>query len=78
MEVHTCNTKKVRQNGRIVYEKTPTYYRVPAVPKRISAMDPDMKIIYIVCDNSRRALSRYFHLWNMGKFFQPFLFNAQK
>ena len=41
-------------------------------------MDPDMKIIFIVCDNSRRALSRYFHLANMGKscvtMFQRFYF----
>jgi len=55
----------VYQTGRTVYEKTPTYYRVPKVPKRIKEMDPDMKIIFIVCDNSRRALSRYFHLANM-------------
>ena len=54
------------QTGRTVYEKTPTYYRVPKVPKRIKDMDPEMKIIFIVCDNSRRALSRYFHLANMG------------
>ena len=86
----------------VIYEKTPTYHRVPKVAKRIKEMNPDMKIIFIgeiksiiklclseigrnvrglsvtlgklysdaiisVCDNSRRALSRYFHLENMIK-----------
>merc|ERR1739838_11234 len=59
------NLMPVYQKDRIVYEKTPTYYRVPRVPERIRDMDPEMKIIMIVCDNSRRSLSLYFHLANM-------------
>jgi len=51
----------------VIYEKTPTYHRIPKVAYRIKEMNPDMKIIFIVCDNSRRALSRYFHLENMIK-----------
>ena len=31
----------------VIYEKTPTYHRVPKVAKRIKDINPDMKIIFI-------------------------------
>ena len=33
--------------GRMIYEKTPTYYRIPRVPARILDIDPNMKLIFI-------------------------------
>ena len=35
------------KEGDVIYEKTPTYHRVPKVAKRIKEMNPDMKIIFI-------------------------------
>ena len=33
--------------GDIIYEKTPTYHRIPKVAQRIKDMNPNMKIIFI-------------------------------
>lgn len=46
-------------NGRITGEATPTYFWNPAVPGRIRAYNPDMKIIVITRDKDKAIQSRY-------------------
>jgi len=48
--------------NEILFEKTPTYYKNLKIPERILAMNPSVKILFIVCDNVRRTVSRYLHM----------------
>ena len=43
----------------IPFEKTPTYYTNLNIPERILKMNNRTKIIFIVCDNVRRTISRW-------------------
>jgi hypothetical protein len=42
-------------------EKTPTYAYIPSVPKRMNAVVPDIKLIWILRDPVYRAYSNYWH-----------------
>lgn len=53
--------------GQILFEKTPTYYKNPKIPERIRQMNPDIKILFVVCDNIRRTISRYLHMREVQK-----------
>ena len=48
--------------SKILFEKTPTYYKNLKIPERIISMNPNVKILFIVCDNVRRTISRYLHM----------------
>lgn len=50
-----------------MFEKTPTYYKNPKIPERIRRMNPDIKILFVVCDNIRRTISRYLHMREVQK-----------
>jgi hypothetical protein len=45
-----------------LYEKSPEYYNSLLAPMRIKAMNKDIKLVTIVCDNVRRVMSRYLHI----------------
>ena len=51
----------------MLFEKTPTYYKNPKIPERIRQMNPDIKILFVVCDNIRRTISRYLHMREVQK-----------
>ena len=53
--------------GQMLFEKTPTYYKNPKIPERIRQMNPDIKILFVVCDNIRRTISRYLHMREVQK-----------
>ena len=46
----------------MLFEKSPTYYKSISVPARVKKMDPNTKIVLVVCNNVRRLLSRYLHI----------------
>ena len=46
----------------MLFEKSPTYYKSLSVPARVKKMDPNTKIVLVVCNNVRRLLSRYLHI----------------
>ena len=46
----------------MLFEKSPTYYKSLSVPGRVKKMDPNTKIVLVVCNNVRRLLSRYLHI----------------
>lgn len=50
------------QEGKLMYEKTPAYYKSHVAPERIKFAKPDIKLITVVCDNVHRTLSRYLHI----------------
>ena len=43
---------------QLVFEKSPTYYKNRGVASRIKKLNPNMKIVLVVCNNVRRLLSR--------------------
>lgn len=51
--------------SQFIFEKTPTYYKTLKTAKLIADMNPNIKIILIVCDNVKRTLSRYLHIRNL-------------
>lgn len=54
--------------GQIPFEKTPTYYLdFSHSPERILQMNKNIKIIFVVCDNVRRVLSRFLHITSLGR-----------
>merc|ERR1711972_1071550 len=50
------------QEGKLMYEKTPAYYKSHVAPGRIKFAKPDIELITVVCDNVHRTLSRYLHI----------------
>ena len=42
-----------------VFEKTPSYFSMKKVPGRIFNFDPSTKLIVLLCDPVKRALSHY-------------------
>ncbi len=55
-------------------EASPNYSKChlfPAVPKRMHAIVPECKIIYIVRDPAERAISHYLHSWVKGRESRP-------
>ncbi|CBY19446.1 unnamed protein product [Oikopleura dioica] len=59
-------TRRSSGKRKIVFEKTPTYYKTLPTAERIYAMNPETKIILIVCDNVQRTLSRYLHILHLN------------
>ena len=54
--------------GQIPFEKTPTYYLdFSHSPERILQMNKNIKIIFVICDNVRRVLSRFLHITSLGR-----------
>lgn len=51
-----------REEGKKMYEKTPAYYKSHVAPERIKAMNEDVQLITVVCDNVHRTLSRFLHI----------------
>ena len=47
--------------NQITLEKTPDYFPNGKSPERVYALNPEMKLIVIVCDPVRRAVSSYMH-----------------
>jgi len=52
----------VPEEGKLMYEKTPAYYKSHVAAERIKAMNKDVQLITVVCDNVHRTLSRYLHI----------------
>ena len=46
---------------QITLEKTPAYFADDKSPERVYALNPNMKLIVVVCDPVRRAISSYVH-----------------
>ena len=47
--------------GQVVVEKTPAYIRYEYVPQRVYQMNPNIKLIAILCDPIKRIVSDYGH-----------------
>jgi hypothetical protein len=51
-------------SGQIIGEKSVSYYFTPSVPARIHALNPNMKLIWLLRDPVTRAVSHYwFSVW---------------
>lgn len=55
-------------DNQITIEKTPAYFRHSNTPKRVYAMNPKIKLVVIVCDPVRRAVSCYMQR-KIGRYF---------
>jgi len=51
-----------RQDDKMIYEKTPAYYKSHVAPERIKAAKKDIQLVTVVCDNVHRTLSRFLHI----------------
>jgi hypothetical protein len=56
-----------RNRRRLAFEASPMYCFHPEVPARIAAMDPAMKIVFMVRDPVSRAVSHYYHEVGKGR-----------
>ena len=56
------NQMPCSSEGQVTIEKSPQYFASPYVPKRVRKMDKDMKLILLVRDPIKRAMSHYEHL----------------
>jgi hypothetical protein len=54
-------------SGSITFEATPIYIFNPLVPKRVSELVPDVKIIAVLRNPTERAISHYFHAKRIKK-----------
>ena len=50
---------KPAKDSEITFEKSPRYFRTPWSPKRISGMNPNIKLLLLVTDPIKRAVSDF-------------------
>ena len=61
------------QGERAVGEASPSYLHHPDAPARIAALLPDVKLVVLLRQPVRRAVSHYFDMLNAGAFpYRPF------
>ena len=59
--------KRLLSRGQITFEGSPSYLFNPIVPAQIAALLPTVKLIAVLRDPTKRAVSHYFHSKRKGR-----------